>query len=42
VWVNEQLVNEATEAEIASGPIGLQSEGGEVHFRKIVITPLED
>ncbi|NLX23034.1 MAG: DUF1080 domain-containing protein [Phycisphaerae bacterium] len=42
VWVNEQLVNEATEAEIAPGPIGLQSEGGEVHFRKIVITPLED
>lgn len=40
VWVNGQKVNEATQVELASGPIGLQSEGGEIHFRKVTITPL--
>lgn len=40
--VNGQLVNEATGAEPGVGPIGLQSEGGEIHFRKVQITPLAD
>jgi hypothetical protein len=39
-WVNGQLVNEATDCEILAGPIGLQSEGGEIHFRKVELTRL--
>ena len=42
VWVNGKLVNEATDVEVIAGPIGLQSEGGEVHFRNITVTPLAD
>lgn len=40
VHVNDLLVNEATDCEIAAGPIGLQSEGGEIQFRRVRITPL--
>ena len=40
VRVNGLLVNEATDCEVVAGPIALQSEGGEVHFRKVEITPL--
>ena len=40
VRVNGLLVNEATDLEIAAGPIALQSEGGEIHFRKVELTPL--
>ena len=40
VWVNGQKVNEAVGVERQRGPIGLQSEGGEIHFRRVVITPL--
>jgi hypothetical protein len=40
VWVNGTLVNEATDCEVISGPIGLQSEGGEIHFRLVQLTPL--
>lgn len=35
VWLNHQQVNRATGVEITSGPIGLQSEGGEIHFRRV-------
>lgn len=38
--VNGQLVNQATDCEVMAGPIGLQSEGGEIHFRKVELTPL--
>lgn len=38
--VNGELVNEAFDCEVVSGPIGLQSEGGEIHFRTIRLTPL--
>jgi len=41
VMVNGKKVNEAKDAEILAGPIGLQSEGGEIHFRKIQLTPLD-
>jgi hypothetical protein len=37
VHVNDVLVNEATDCEIVAGPIGLQSEGGEIHFRRVEI-----
>jgi hypothetical protein len=40
VWVNGQQVNSATGVEFVSGPVGLQSEGGEIHFRRATITPL--
>jgi hypothetical protein len=42
VWVNGQLVNEATGVEISAGPVGLQSEGGEIQFRRATLTSLSD
>ncbi|MBM3858983.1 MAG: DUF1080 domain-containing protein [Verrucomicrobia bacterium] len=39
--VNGKLVNQATNCEIIAGPIGLQSEGGEIHFRKVALTRLQ-
>lgn len=42
VTVNGKLVNEATDAEVVAGPIALQSEGGEIHFRNIVLQKLAD
>lgn len=41
-WLNGTLVNEAHDAEVVAGPIGLQSEGGEVHFRNVKLTVLPD
>jgi len=40
--VNGKLVNQATGLDELAGPIGLQSEGGEVHFRTVRLTPLSD
>jgi len=40
VWMNGQLVNQVSGVEITAGPIGLQSEGGEIHFRKVTLTPM--
>lgn len=40
VRINDQLVNEVTGVEVKAGPIGLQSEGGEIHFRNVMLTPL--
>lgn len=40
VRINGQLVNDVTGVEVKSGAIGLQSEGGEIHFRGVVLTPL--
>ncbi len=42
VWVNGVLVNHATDCSETKGAICLQSEGTEMHFRKITLTPLED
>ncbi len=42
VWINGQKVNEVTGVEVLSGPVGLQSEGGEIHFRTVIITPLPE
>jgi len=41
VRVNGKTLNEATGADVLAGPIGLQSEGGEIHFRKVDLTPLD-
>ncbi|MFQ5506895.1 MAG: DUF1080 domain-containing protein [Planctomycetota bacterium] len=38
--VNGQVLNEAWNCAELSGPIGLQSEGAEIQFRKIHLTPL--
>lgn len=39
VRINGQLVNEVSGVEVRPGRIGLQSEGGEVHFRGVMLTP---
>jgi hypothetical protein len=36
--VNGELVNQASGLDVLKGPIGLQSEGAEIHFRNIEVT----
>jgi hypothetical protein len=38
--VNGKKVNEATGCDVRPGRIGLQSEGGVIHFRRVTLTPL--
>jgi hypothetical protein len=38
--INGRKVNSATVADVLPGRIGLQSEGGEIHFRKVELQPL--
>jgi hypothetical protein len=40
VVLNGQVVNEATDCEVRPGKIGLQSEGGVIHFRTVTLTPV--
>jgi len=40
VKVNGKTVNQATGCEVLAGQIGLQSEGGEIHFRRAELKPL--
>jgi hypothetical protein len=40
VIVNGKKVNEAVECDVVEGPLGLQSEGGEIHFRTVRLTPM--
>ena len=39
--VNGKKVNEAFGCDVRAGQIGLQSEGGEIHFRKVELTPIK-
>ncbi len=39
VYVNGKLMNEAEECSVSSGPIAIQSEGGEMEIRKIYLEP---
>ena len=39
--LNGKKVNEATGCDVRPGRIGLQSEGGVIHFRRVTLTPLE-
>ncbi len=39
--VNGKKVNEAHGCDVRAGKIGLQSEGGEIHFRTVTLTPLK-
>ncbi len=41
VTINGKLVNEVDGVEVVPGPIGLQSEGGPIQFRRVSLTPLE-
>lgn len=38
--INGKKVNSATVADVVPGRVGLQSEGGEVHFRRVELQPL--
>lgn len=38
--INGEVVNEAWGADVIAGPICLQSEGSELHFARITLTPL--
>jgi hypothetical protein len=40
VILNGVKVNEAVGVDASSGPVGVQSEGGEIHFRIINLVPL--
>jgi len=40
VWVNGDLVNDGSDATADRGRIALQSEGSEVEFRKLTLTPV--
>ena len=40
VWVNGDLVNDGSDATADHGRIALQSEGSEVEFRKLSLTPI--
>lgn len=42
VWVNGTLVNDGSDATADRGRIALQSEGSEVEFRKLSLTPITD
>jgi 3-keto-disaccharide hydrolase len=41
IVINGQKVNEAKKAESTKGRIALQSEGAEIHFRNLKLTPLK-
>lgn len=41
VHVNDTLMNEATVLSATKGAICLQSEGAEIHFRKVELTPIQ-
>ena len=40
--INGTLVNQATDCDVHDGKIGLQSEGGVIHFRAVKLTTLGD
>lgn len=40
--VNGERVNEATGCDVVAGPIGLQSEGGEIQFRTVKLVPIAE
>jgi hypothetical protein len=42
IVLNGKLVNEATDCEVRAGKIGLQSEGGVIHFRTVTLTPITE
>ncbi len=41
VWMNGEFVNYGYDATASSGHIALQSEGSEVEFKKVLLTPIK-
>lgn len=41
IFVNDKLMNTATECSVSSGHIGLQSEGADLEIRKVSLDPLK-
>lgn len=41
VWINDKLMNEGSGLSATKGAICLQSEDGEVHFRKVDVVPIK-
>ncbi len=41
VWVNDKEVNRGAKTSAVSGAIAFQSEGSEIHFRKVELKPLK-
>lgn len=41
ISLNGKKVNQATGLEVTAGPIGLQSEGGQIEFRSVKLVPLD-
>jgi hypothetical protein len=41
VWLNGKLVNDVEGVDLNPGPVGVQSEGGVVQFRRITLTRLD-
>jgi hypothetical protein len=41
VWMNGKAINTADGVEVVAGPIGLQSEGGVIQFRRATLTILD-
>lgn len=40
LWTNGKLMNQITGCSVASGSVGIQSEGGEIEVRKIYLEPI--
>lgn len=40
VWINGKLVNQVDGVETLAGPVGLQSEGGVIQFRRVTLYAL--
>lgn len=40
-FINGELVNEGSGIDVLAGPIGLQTEGSEIHFRNVRLEPLK-
>ena len=41
VWINGKLVNDVAGVDLQPGPVGIQSEGGVIQFRRIRLSPLD-
>jgi 3-keto-disaccharide hydrolase len=41
VWMNGTLVNQVDGVEVLGGPVGLQSEGGVIQFRRVTLVPFD-
>ena len=41
LMINGEKANKATDCDVVTGKIGLQSEGGVIHFRTVQLVPLD-